>query len=49
LPTLILSAEQVEKALADIEAKRLTRGLQTNRKHVAHVKGIKERKAFSDK
>jgi len=41
----LLNAEQVEKALADIETKRLAPGLQTNRKHVAHVKSIKDRKA----
>lgn len=40
----LLSAEQVDKALADIETKRLTPGRQTNRKHVAHVKSIKDRR-----
>jgi len=52
LPTLILTAEQVEqveKALADIETKRLAPGFQTNRQHVEHVKTIKDRKAFLDK
>jgi restriction system protein len=45
----LLRAEQVEKALTDIETKRLTRGFQTNRKHVAHVKNIKDRNVFLDK
>ena len=40
----LLSPEQVDQVLTDIETKRLTRGLQTNRKHVAHVKSIKEQK-----
>jgi len=40
-----LTQEQVEKVLADIETKRLTPGLQTDRKHVVHVKTIKDRKS----
>ena len=45
----LLTAEQVGKVLADIETKRLAPGFQTNRKHVAHVKTIKDGKAFLDK
>ena len=45
----LLTQEQVDKVLTDIEAKRLTRSLQTNRKHVAHVKTIKDRNVFLEK
>ena len=41
----ILTEEEVTEILAKIETNRLERGFETNRKHVAHVKSIKEQKA----
>jgi restriction system protein len=39
----LLTEDEVNKILAEIETNRLERGFETNRKHVAHVKEIKDR------
>ena len=41
----IMTREQAASILESIQAIRLERGLETNRKHVAHVKELKDQKA----